>query len=182
MASFEEWKKRRQRPQATITLAAAPGLSVRLETVDDKIAALKAKSDSEGMLDRPEGLDELEAEAAGIRDEIAESGTTFVFESMGARQWRDLVAKYPPTDEQRKSPRSFPYNHDDADLQTEVIRRSLADPHMNDDDFREFVDSLSQGEFNALWSVAHGVNVGGGGTPEALTATAPQTHSPRRRT
>jgi len=177
MASFDEWKQRRQRPQATITLAAAPGLSVELEAVENRIAAM----DAGGMLDKPEGLEELEAEAARIRQDIEESGVTFVFESMGAPRWRSLVAQHPPTDEQRKG-RGFPYNHESVELQTEVIRQSLADPSMNDADFDEFLSSLSQGEFNALWSVAHGVNVGGGGSPEALTATAPRSSSPRRRT
>jgi hypothetical protein len=94
-------------------------------------------------------IEALEAEARG-----SERGLTL--QAIGAAAWSDLLAKHPPTKQQRDqypgldhNPETFPYA---------AVAASLGEP--DDSGVRKLVERISQGQWSRLWGACLAVNVG----------------------
>lgn len=178
MATFQDWKKRRSKPRATAVLAADAGLHDQLQDVRRRAQAIRADAHADGMMDQPADAQELDEQARQLEQRIRESGVEFVFEAIGHRPWSDLMAKHPPSDEQKAKR----FQYDPRTFEPAAIQASLVDPEMGDAEFAEFFDDLNEGEFMELWSACLAANVSGGGNPEALTVTEQAPSSQRKPT
>lgn len=110
----------------------------------------------------------LAGEVQALEAEIDAAQTEFTFQSVGKRRWADLLAKHPPTKEQRKLDQRI--DHDPEKFPVSAIAASCIDPKMSVEDVKRLEAELNQTQFDALWVACLDANLGGGDVPKSLAA------------
>jgi hypothetical protein len=162
-----------------------------LDTLRDRAAELRQKADSlkpkQGQ--RPaavglltEGDDSSAAEAAAVAAEKAADdfaaaaalrGVKVIMRSLGRKKWRDILKNHPPREGDAQD-RVARYNVDTAP--EDIVPACLASPALADAEREEFLDSLTDGQFQQIAWLAHIVNQGVGADPtQRLLSTSSQT-------
>lgn len=112
----------------------------------------------------------LAEELLALEREAEEQTDEFVFQTVGARAWADMLASHPPTKEQRlEDPR---VDHDRRTFPYVAIAASCVSPTMTEDEVRQVTAQWSVGMFNQLWNTCIEVNLDGGIFPKSLRAGA----------
>jgi hypothetical protein len=116
-------------------------------------------------------LDESElrhAEAPHIAEQVQElerqidaAAVPFTFTAIGQKAWSDLLAQYPPTDEDRAqryefNPKAFPQA---------AIAASASDPQISPEQAHKLYAALNFGQWQQLWSGCLDANVEGTSVP-----------------
>jgi hypothetical protein len=101
---------------------------------------------------------EEEMEGAGSEE--------FTFQSIGTRQWVDLLKEHAPTKEMLE--RGFYYNQDT--FPPVAIAASCIDPVMTAEDVRDLHENLHPAEWRKLWNACVEACEGGGSLPKSSEA------------
>lgn len=102
-----------------------------------------------------------------VEDEMDAATVTFTIASVGRKQWADLLAKYPPSKEQRRAG----MDHDPDRFPVAVVAACCQEPEMTDDQAQKLATVLPSGEWNKLWMAALGLNVTETPHPKLAAAT-----------
>jgi len=118
------------------------------------------------------GTDEVRAAAekvTEIEEQLEEQTVTFRLRALSRKEWADLLAKFPPSVEQRRA------GHDaDPDLfPVAAIAASIVEPEMTEDEFRRLSESplLTFGDFQKLFLAVMRLNVPPTTAPKLAAAT-----------
>lgn len=102
---FADWQQEYSPKRTSVDVLFDGGLAARLAEIEERLAewedAKPAQLKTLGDKASPE-LEALRQEAEQLRAEARGKVRTLIFESVGRKRWRDLVAEHPPTEEQRK--------------------------------------------------------------------------------
>lgn len=105
-------------------------------------------------------LVELAESVLAIEADVREASIEMVLRSIGRRAWSDLLAKFPPTDEQRKKfgrrldhdPETFPY---------EALAASIVEPEgVTAEKLRDLEEVLTSSQWDEMWVGCLSLNVG----------------------
>jgi len=103
-----------------------------------------------------------------LEDEIDAAKREFTFRSLGSRKWSDLLAKHPPTRDQKKNDPRAAFN--DETFPVEAVAASSHSPKLTVDEAQAFQDGLPKLEWQALWQAAAQANLGGDDSPKSRAA------------
>lgn len=150
----------------------APRISVRITTRADLLATVERLAARIEALPRSEALNsersklqaELEAAVAMVRGSEFE----FEFQALSHGEYDRLVAACPPRPSQAElglkwDPDRFPY---------ELIARCAINPTLTVEQVTELCDTLSDSQFQKLWTCAAAVNIGDDSAPKVVTSSA----------
>lgn len=118
-----------------------------------------------------EGNPEAERLALRLHDlegEIEGAQREFVFRSIGARAWSDLLAKHPPSREHKKVAPGIDYDPDS--FPAAAVAASAYEPELSLQQARQLEEVLTVSEWAALWGAALNANIGGDDNPKSLAA------------
>lgn len=160
-------------------------LVAELETARERLAGIVAqvKQAGDGMLDRPDEpaeADRLRDHIDDLAEQVEAKRRPFVFESIGRRPWRELLAKHPPTEEQKQAYRRVDYNRDT--FPAAAIAASCVNPKLTEDDAAWLDEHLHVAEFDRLWAACYSANVSGADGPFRVTSTADRPAGGKRST
>ncbi len=103
-----------------------------------------------------------------LREQVKAAEVTFTFTSIGRRAWTDLIARHPPTDEQRASN----LDHNPVTFQTAAVAASCVDPVVTADSVARLERTVSAGQWMVLYGACVAANAGVGGVGESVAAYA----------
>jgi hypothetical protein len=97
-----------------------------------------------------------------LTEQAQASETEFVFQPLGRRPWRDLVAEHPPTDEQKAA--GAEYNTDTLPI-VAMGRSCIAPADASEESFAELEDdpTINDAQWDRLWFACWAANTGGNG-------------------
>lgn len=128
----------------------------------------QAMDDDDGLV----GSDAVRAAAERVEQverQIDDATHTFVLRSVSRREWADLLAKYPPSAEQRRA------GHDaDPDrFPVAAVAACLVEPELSEADVAKLAasDAMTFGEWQKLWLAALTLNVPPVPAPKLEAAT-----------
>lgn len=149
----------------------APRISVRITARADLLSNVERLAARIEALPRQDGLNsersrlqaELQVAVAMVRDSEFE----FEFQALSHGEYDRLVAACPPRPSQadlglKWDPDRFPY---------ELIARCAVNPTLSVDDVAELCDTLSDSQFQKLWTCAAAVNVGDDSAPKVVMSS-----------
>lgn len=111
----------------------------------------------------PDVADEIRA----LEAEIDDAKVPFTFRSVGKRAWADLLAKHPPTPEQRQTGRAE-FNPDT--FPAAAVAASSLEPSISPDAAARLEAALNSSQFDVLWGAVLDVNIGGLQSPKSAFA------------
>jgi len=108
-----------------------------------------------------------------LQKEAEEHTFEFVFQAIGQRKWNDLIAKNPPTPEQKKLAKT---NNDRIDFDLEkfpikAIAASVVEPEMSNEDVDKMYDVLNFAQWTTIWTACIEANVGDSSVPKSALAS-----------
>lgn len=109
---------------------------------------------------RPAEAPALAKRIVELTEEAQAAKVEFVFEPLGRRAWRDLVAEHPPTDEQKAAGGDF----DTETLPAVAMGKSCVSPKgATEAKFRKLADgkAITDAQWNLLWATCWAANTGG---------------------
>lgn len=133
----------------------------------DAVAAAGRAADESDSLAGSDSISEALERVKQIEDEQEAATVTFTVASVSRRVWADLLAKYPPSKEQRRAG----HDHDPDKFPIAAVAASVQDPEMTEDQAAKLADVLPAGEWNKLWVTALSLNVTGTPAPKLAAAT-----------
>lgn len=129
----------------------------------------QAMAEDDGLV----GSDAVRTAAERVEEverQIDQATHTFVLRSVSRREWADLLAKYPPSAEQRRA------GHDaDPDrFPVAAVAACLVEPALSEQQVRKLAesDAMTFGEWQKLWLAALTLNVPPVPAPKLEAATA----------
>lgn len=102
-----------------------------------------------------------------IESEMEAATVEFTLGSVSRKAWADLLAKHPPSNEQRRSGA----DHDPDTFPVAAIAACCKDPEMTEEQSERLADVLPPGEWFKLWSTALRLNVSETPHPKLAAAT-----------
>ena len=102
-----------------------------------------------------------------IEAEMEAATVSFTLASVSRKTWADLLAKYPPTKEQRRAG----HDHDPVLFPPAAVAACCHEPKITEVQARQLAEVLSTGEFHKLWMTALGLNVTETPHPKLAAAT-----------
>lgn len=103
-----------------------------------------------------------------LETRLGENQVEFVFESVGARRWADLLAEHPPTKDQRMAIPNVEFNPDT--FPAAVVALSACEPKLSLAQARALESQLTVTEWSLLWGAALEANIGGDAVPKSILA------------
>ncbi len=117
----------------------------------------------------PDRAPDIARRIVDIERQMREDGTEFVFRAIGKTAWSDLLAKHPPTKDQR----DLKLDHNPETFSVAAVAASLTEPADADLDVVEELSAvLSIGQWAKLWSACVQANIGGEMPGESSAASA----------
>lgn len=111
----------------------------------------------------PDVADEIRA----LEAKIDAAKVPFTFRAVGKRAWSDLLAKHPPTVEQRQTGRAE-FNPDT--FPAAAVAASSLEPQITPDAASRLEAALNSSQFDVLWGAVLDVNIGGLQSPKSAFA------------
>jgi hypothetical protein len=161
--TFDKLWAKRTKDRGDVRVCFDRALLYELEELEGRLA--DAKRDADGMLGSQ--VPELTTQRDELRRKAKDSSTRFVFESIGRRRWRDLMAEHPPTDEQIQEAKKY---DQDLDFNPETfpaaaMAAACVEPGISVEQAQEMMDELPEGVGNRIWVACLRANVTGGRDP-----------------
>lgn len=100
-----------------------------------------------------------------IEEEQEASTVEIAIHAVSRRKWADLLAKHPPSNEQRRAG----LDHDPDTFPIAVVAACSED--VTEEQARQLADVLPPGEWNKLWATAFGLNLTETPHPKLAAAT-----------
>lgn len=151
---------------ATVRLSLRGDLAREHERLEQKLAEAQRYDEQHNEPDRaPEIAEQIVAVEAEMRDAEVE----FVLTSIGKRAWSDLLAQFPPSDEERKQG----LDHDPEKFPSAAIAASLTEPSdVTPEGVDQLADVLTVGQWMRLWTACLNANLGDRTPGESVAASA----------
>lgn len=102
-----------------------------------------------------------------IEDELEASTVTFRLQSVSRQTWANLLAKYPPSKEQRRAGQ----DHDPEKFPVAAVAACVVEPDLSPAQAEQLAARLPFGEWTKLWLAALSLNVMGMPAPKLAAAT-----------
>lgn len=155
--SFKSVLAEAKLPECTVQLCLRGDLVAEHEAAERELEqAQKTPADSlagTGAGPIAQRIEDLEAQ-------MQDSTYTFRLRALPRPEWRALCAAHPPR--RGEDNEILPEDRmliNTATFFDDLIRASLIDPaDLSDDDFRQFIDALTDRQFEDLWEAAWGLN------------------------
>lgn len=157
MDTFESWKAEASRLRTFEDVCFDRALLFELE---------QAEADAKK---EPGMLDSGGPPVQELRDEIKAKTRRFVFESIGKRAWRDLLAEHPPTKEQRAS-LGMALDHNPDTFPPAAMAATCVEPGMTAEQAQWFYDEFPIGVVERVWNAVLLANVIGGDEKKVVSA------------
>jgi hypothetical protein len=123
-------------------------------------------SDDDSLSGNPATIAAAEAVKA-IEDEMDAATVEFTIRSTSRQKWADLLAKHPPSKEERRAG----HDHDPKRFPVAAVAECTQAPEMTVQQAAQLADVLPAGEWNKLWLAVLGLNVTGTPAPKLAAAT-----------
>jgi hypothetical protein len=162
--TFAQWRAEHTPDRVTVGVCFDRRLLFALEQAESELEEVTSEKD--GMLgneERKARISELEGKADKLRSEVESKTRTLVFESIGRREWSDLLAEHPPTKEQLD--RFGELDHNPETFPPVALEASCVEPGMSLEDAQWLMDKLPLGAWNRVWGACLSVNVVGSRDP-----------------
>lgn len=169
MASIDEILTVAENPEhrrtATVRILLQQSLVARHAELEARL--IDALNGDERELRDPVAPD-IAREIADLEAELDAARVPFTVRAVSRKQWADLMAANPPTQQQRE--KSPGIDHNPETFPIAAIAASSVEPVMSVADVRRLEDALNHTQFQLLWQATLDVNVGGVGLPKSRTA------------
>lgn len=136
--------------------------------------ALRKAIDLDAHLNRDPEAPVIAEQIRNLEQRIDDAKTVFVFEQIGRGAWLDLVAKHPPTDEERQQGLD---HHPETFIPAALVAscKTVRTPDGNEgtldvDNARFLMDELTEAEFRKLWGACLKANLGEASDPKSAAA------------
>lgn len=123
-------------------------------------------SDDDSLAGNPATIEAAQLVKA-IEDEMEEATVTFEIATVSRQKWADLLAKYPPSKEERRAG----HDHDPKRFPVAAVATCVRSPEMTIQQAEKLADALATGEWNKLWIAVLGLNITGTPAPKLAAAT-----------
>ncbi len=164
MTTFDDVLKAAKPPERTVPLCLAGDLQAEFETLERRLRESREADD--GTL--AGGTRQLAESIQDVRGRMRDHTITFRVRALPRSKWSDLMAQHPP----RK-------DRDDGDVNWDTfpvaaIAACCVEPELTAEQSRQLADeTLTQGQFDALFIAVRTVNVSGGAdVPFSAAASA----------
>lgn len=128
---------------------------------------LSDELDADARLNRDPVAPDVAAQIRDLEAEIERSKASFTFRALGKRAWADLLAKHPPTAEQKQHGRAE-FNADT--FPAAAVAACAVDPVITPEAATRLEAALNSSQFDVLWGAVLDVNVGGLSSPKSRVA------------
>ncbi|MEV6036036.1 hypothetical protein AB0L65_33115 [Nonomuraea sp. NPDC052116] len=171
MATVAEIKAKLRRPERTVPLCLAGDLQAQYEQLERDLTRAREKARS-GTLAGGANAEatEIARRIQALQEEMREHTEIFTFRGLTRRQYSDLVAAHPPTEEQVEKNSEVDVNWDTFGVA--LITACCISHEMAEAEMGELVDELTAAQYGALFTAAQAVNVVGLDVPNSFTASA----------
>jgi hypothetical protein len=178
VTSIADLKAKVRRPEKSVALCLAGDLQVTFEDLERELAQAREKPASGTLAGGNAGATAIAKQIQALQAEMREHNEVFRFRGLTRREYSDLVAKNPPTEEQLEE-------NPNADVDWEkfgvaLIAACCVSHPMSEADAGELVDILTAAQYGALYQAASAVNVLGLDIPNSFTASAVLASSKRK--
>ena len=130
--------------------------------------ALEDAAQADGTQNRKPEAPAIAKQLAALEDEIKAASREFHFVAIGRRPWMDLLAKHPPTKEQKRADARI--DHNPSTFPLAAVAASCTSPKMTVDQVAQFEARLDLGEWNKIWVACLDANTGGNTNPKSVLA------------
>jgi hypothetical protein len=169
MASIDEILTVAENPEhrrtATVKILLRQDLLARHADLERRLGEALVADD---RLNRDPIAPDVAREIADLEAELDEERVPFTLRAVSRKQWADLMAAHPPTQQQRQV--SPGLDHNPETFPIAAIAASSVEPEMTLDAARRLEGALNHSQFQLLWQATLDVNVGGTGLPKSRTA------------
>ena len=163
MPDITEILKRATRRQKSVFLCLAGDLVAELERAERQLAEAGGDAWQPDSLAAEDPRVALAKKVAAARDKVRKSYTEFKFQSLGDKEFSDLVAAHPSQEKgQAWDPATFP---------KALVSACSVDPVMTPDQVTELFEILNDGQRAELCHGAYDVNAEAPGIPFSLGAS-----------
>ena len=171
MTSIADLKAKVRRPERSVPICLVGDLQAEHEQLERDLARAREQASS-GTLSG--GLNaearQIAERIQALQEEMREHTEVFKFRGLTRREYSDLVAAHPPTDEQKEQNPNADVNWDTYGVG--LISACCVSHKMTEEEAGELVDILTTAQYNALFTAAQAVNVLGQDIPSSLAASA----------
>ena len=152
---------------ATVRLCLRGDLAQEHERLERELTETR-KADDDSLAGSPQAA-ELAGRIQDIESEMREDETEFTFRAIGKTAWSDLIAKHPPTKDQKE----MRLDHNPETFSVAAITASLVDPaDATLEEVEALAEVLSIGQWGRLWSACCDANIGADEPGESSAASA----------
>jgi hypothetical protein len=113
----------------------------------------------------------IAARIVELTDQARAAETEFVFQALGRRAWRDLVAQHPPKDSDKEAGRDFDGETFPAAAMAACCTSPTGATLAQFEQLRDG-DSIGDAQWNRLWATCNRANTGGSDIPLSEAAFA----------
>lgn len=163
MSDLDSWLKEATPHHHTVRVCFDRNLIAEWEEATEEL-----KEASKGMLQPPK---ELKQRVDDLVEKVQEATKEFVFQSIGHRPWRRLLAEHPPTKEQRQDLR---LDHNPETLMPVAMAATCKEPEMTVDQAEKILETQPVQVVDRLWSGVVAANVIGGDEKKVVATDAHQ--------
>jgi len=172
---FREMRARAKRNRRTVPICMRGDLVEKFERLERELVDAERRelaNPSTSIEDEPE-TGRLAREIENVRAQMLDESYTWVLEALPGKKYRALMAEHPP----RQNDDGEVLDEDrllDANYDTflePLLRASVVDPILDDTEWEEVIDDLSNGQYNTLINAAVMVNRGGVDVPFSRAAS-----------
>lgn len=169
MASIDEILTVAENPEhrrtATVRILLRQDLLARHAELERRLGEAISSDD---RLNRDPVAPDIAREIAELEAELDEARVPFTVRAVSRKQWADLMAAHPPTQQQRQVSPGLDHNPETFPLA--ALAASAVEPAMTLDAVHRLEAALNHSQFQLLWQATLDVNVGGTGLPKSRTA------------
>ena len=154
-------------PERTVSITTRGDLLGELSRLEDELSRLReAQDDGDTSLSDGDVI-AVAQRITDLRQQVRESSREFRIISIGDRAWADLMAKHPPSAEDKKE--GMPWNV--STFYTDAISLCVAEPKLTPAEADKLMELLSASQIRALAAAILDVN--GGQNDELPKSNAP---------
>jgi hypothetical protein len=133
---------------------------------DEAVAARNLEgSIAEAGVEFDERAPAIAEQIAELEEEMARYERSFKFRSIGYQPWQDLLAKHPPTKQQKAADARVDHNPETFPIA--AMAASCVEPTLTVDQAQRLVALLTTSQFTHLWTKCLDANVGGLNVPKS---------------
>ena len=161
--SFDQVWSKRTKDRVPVSVCFDRALLGEFEIAEQNLK--EAKASSNGNLGS--GIGELQAEVAELRGLIKKATVRLVFENIGMRRWRSIMAAHPPTNEQKAeaAKQEVPVQFNIETFPAAAMAASCVEPGLSIEQAQEMMDELPETVFTRLWVACLNASVLGARDP-----------------